>query len=163
MHTNSGQTYQDRVRYYREKRENERARKHYSNFKRESINVDFDEALYQFKQPGGWQKFLRQGRSFAKGQARDHLSLYRDDERGIIGGVCAGIADKMNWDVSVVRIVTFVSGMILTVPTVVAYVAATVILRNKGLAYHGRDEKSFWKSASSTHRNEAEEITKELV
>jgi len=114
MHTNTGQTYQERVRYYREKRERERNKRTYSKHKREHVNMDFDEALYQFKQRSSWQKVFDK-------HAKGHLSFYRDDERGIIGGVCAGIADKMNWDVSVVRLVVFFAGLILTLPTLVAY------------------------------------------
>ncbi|MBT8142282.1 MAG: PspC domain-containing protein [Gammaproteobacteria bacterium] len=84
----------------------------------------------------------------AKRQAREHLAFYRDDEQGYLGGVCAGIADKMNWDVTMVRVVTVLLGLVLTLPTLITYIAATFVLRKKNLAFYGRDEKGFWRSAS---------------
>jgi len=65
----------------------------------------------------------------------------------------------MNWDVKVVRLVTFLSGMFITIPTVVGYIAATVFLRKKNLAYYGSDEKNFWKSAAhETAKAESEKL-----
>ena len=34
--------------------------------------------------------------------------LYRDPKRGMIGGVCAGVADYFDIDVSIVRVVWFI-------------------------------------------------------
>ena len=153
MNTSMGESYQDRVRYYRRKSEQERAaknRKHYrqSAEKQQSTDFDFDEALYNFKNKTQFEKMYSNAKRQAHKHAKDHLAFYRDDEQGYVGGVCAGIADKMNWDVKTVRVVTFISGMVFTVPTVLAYAAATVFLRKKHLAFYGRDEKNFWKSAA---------------
>lgn len=151
-----GESYQERVRYYRQQREQARANKYRSSARDKYSNIDFDEALYRFKNKSKAEKILDDAGRYAKDFMKDiggqhfsnHLSWYRDDERGIIGGVCAGIADKMNWQVKHVRIATAVSGFIFTLPTVITYAAATYFLRNKGLAYRGRkNEKEFWRTA----------------
>jgi len=166
-HYNStiGESYSDRVRYYRRQREAARAERNRRNHSQRYTNIDFDEALHEFKNKSKAEKVIsdagRNAKRFAEDVREKYLSdsfaqefaLYRDDENGILGGVCAGIADKMNWDVKNVRIVTAISGLIFTIPTVVAYAVASYALRNKRLSYYGRkDERSFWKSASSTSK-----------
>ncbi len=153
MNTSMGESYQDRVRYYRRKNEQERAarnRKRYgqSAEKQHGTDFDFDEALYNFKNKTQFEKVYSNAKRQAHKHAKDHLAFYRDDEQGYVGGVCAGIADKMDWDVKTVRIVTFICGLVFTLPTVLAYIAATVFLRKKHLAFYGGDEKNFWKSAA---------------
>jgi len=162
MNTTAGETYQERVRYYRRKAEQERISRKRSQWRSrkkssEDVDIDFDEALYNFKQSGGFDKMYTKARRHAKRHAQDHLSFYRDDEQGYIGGVCAGIADKMNWNVSTVRAVTVVLGLVFTVPTVLAYIAGTIFLRKKHLAYYGRNERDFWKTAgNNTNRQDAD-------
>ena len=159
MNTAAGESYQERVRYYRRKAEQARGYKGRQKWGREdsqneNVAFDFDEALYNFKQSSGFDRMYKNAKRNAKKQARrhalDHLSFYRDDEQGYIGGVCAGISDKMRWNVTTVRVVTVVLGLVLTVPTLIAYIAGTVFLRKKELAFYGRDEHNFWKSASQS-------------
>ncbi len=154
MNTSMGESYQDRVRYYRRKSEQARASRSHKRYEKSAdtqygTDFDFDEALYNFKDKTQFEKAYSKAKRQAHKHAKDHLAFYRDDEQGYVGGVCAGIADKMNWDVKVVRIVTFISGLIFTLPTLVAYIAATVFLRKKHLAFYGRDEKNFWKEAAN--------------
>ncbi len=175
-----GESYQDRVRYYRRQREQARAEKYRRDSQEKYSNIDFDEALYRFKNKSQTEKMFDEAsrrakhytQDFVKGfsdrHLSDHLAWYRDDEQGIIGGVCAGIADKMNWQVTHVRIGAVISGLIFTLPTLVTYAAATYFLRNKGLAYRGRkSERDFWRSAGrKTNQNreldaEFEELRKE--
>ena len=179
MNTAAGESYQDRVRYYRQQAEQARTNKSRQKWSRQGrknqsgkndgVNVDFDEALYNFKHASGFDKLYSRAKRHAKRHAFDNLSFYRDDEQGYVGGVCAGIADKMNWDVTTVRVVTVVLGLIFTLPTLIAYIAGTVFLRKKNLAFYGRDEHNFWKSAAhgSTKSNEtqadAEFTSKEII
>jgi len=142
MNTSMGESYQDRVRYYRRQREQSRTEQRRYNKSANDVNIDFDEALYHFKNSSGFDGFY----SKTKRHARAQLSFYRDDEQGFIGGVCAGIADKMRWDVSVVRIVTVLMGLLFTLPTLIAYICATLFLRKKSLAFYGQNERNFWKS-----------------
>lgn len=164
MNAAAGESYQDRVRYYRRKAEQTRASKNrqkwndayaqneaHNKAQNEDMSFDFDEALYNFKQSSGFDKMYSRAKGYAgkhaKRHAFEHLSFYRDDEQGYIGGVCAGIADKMNWKASTVRVITVISGLIFTLPTLLVYIAGAVFLRKKNLAFYGRDEHGFWKSA----------------
>lgn len=73
---------------------------------------------------------------------RCRRKFYLDKENGKISGVCAGIADYFDWDVTVVRILwvvaTIVSGW---APMIVAYILAAWLIdpKPRGLSY--RDER----------------------
>ena len=53
--------------------------------------------------------------------------LSRPRDGRVLGGVCAGIADKYGWDRRTVRILTVLS-VLLPGPQVLAYIAAWVLL-----------------------------------
>lgn len=79
--------------------------------------------------------------------------LYRDRENGWIFGVCAGIADRFDYDALIVRIVAVIALLIFTVPTALAYLAATLLIRQRPLIYRGNSpEQEFWRGhARSDH------------
>ncbi|MEE4246116.1 MAG: PspC domain-containing protein [Kangiellaceae bacterium] len=58
---------------------------------------------------------------------RPKKRFFRSRMRGKITGVCAGIADYFNLDISYVRLAAIVSLCIFTLATVVAYVLTTVL------------------------------------
>lgn len=73
--------------------------------------------------------------------------LYRDSERGIILGVCAGIADYFESPLWLVRLGALVVGWCFIVPAIVAYLVAALVLPRRPLRYVGEgDERSFWQS-----------------
>ena len=76
--------------------------------------------------------------------------LYRDTERGILAGVCAGIADYIGAEPIVVRLAT-VLGLFFFFPvTLIAYVVLAIALRPKPPAlYANRDEEDFWRGVST--------------
>ena len=79
--------------------------------------------------------------------------LYRDRENGWIFGVCAGLADFLNFRVAAVRLVTAVSLLLFFWPVLIAYVVATFLFREKPLVYSGRDEEyDFWRRRSGRDR-----------
>jgi len=165
MNSTMGDSYQDRVRYYRKKSEQARYAKRKKDRQRKAqeqygTDFDFDEALYNFKNKTQFEKMYSDAKSNAYKHAKDHLAFYRDDEKGYLGGVCSGIADKMNWDVSVVRIATVLSGMVFTLPTVIAYIASTLLFRKKNLAFYGQDERNFWKYAAQQKSQSNDEENK---
>jgi phage shock protein C len=57
--------------------------------------------------------------------------LFRDANRAIISGVCAGVAKYLNVDPLWVRVGAIISMIFLTLPTVLAYVLAILLLRYK--------------------------------
>ncbi len=72
--------------------------------------------------------------------------LYRDRDNGWIFGVCAGIADRFNFQLTAVRIVAILSLVLFFWPTALSYVALTLLLREKPLIYSGRrTEFDFWR------------------
>lgn len=72
--------------------------------------------------------------------------FYRDRENSWIFGVCAGIADRFNFRVGTVRIVALISLILFFWPAVIAYLGATVLIREKPLIYAGRSrEYEFWR------------------
>ena len=75
--------------------------------------------------------------------------LYRDQENGILMGVCAGLADYFEWPVLAVRAVAVASLFFWTVPTAVIYVMAGLMLKDRPLRYRGTiDEPNFWRRES---------------
>jgi phage shock protein C len=79
--------------------------------------------------------------------------LYRDSERGLIFGVCAGIAENFDWPVWLIRIGALALGWYFPTSAVVAYVVAALILPQRPLRYRGAgDERSCWQPRH--HRTE---------
>lgn len=73
--------------------------------------------------------------------------LYRDSERGLIYGVCAGIAKCFDWPVWLVRILAIALGWCLPVSVVVAYIVAALTMPERPLRYCGDgDERTYWRS-----------------
>lgn len=73
--------------------------------------------------------------------------FYRDSERGVILGVCAGIAAAFDWPVWLTRVGALALGWFFPVTVVVAYVVAALIMPERPLRYCGDgDERSYWQS-----------------
>jgi phage shock protein C len=76
--------------------------------------------------------------------------LWRDTERGLLAGVCAGIADYIGVEPIVVRIVTVLGLFFFFPPTVIAYIVLALTLRPKPRAlYANREEEAFWRGVST--------------
>ena len=79
----------------------------------------------------------------------DHGPLrgfYRDRENAWIFGVCAGIADRFNFRLGMVRLIAFICLLLFTWLTAFVYIAATLLIREKPLVYSGRNtEYEFWR------------------
>lgn len=54
--------------------------------------------------------------------------LYRNVEKGIVGGVCAGLADYLRSDVTVVRIVVAIASLVTLMGGVLVYAAMWLIV-----------------------------------
>jgi phage shock protein C len=73
--------------------------------------------------------------------------LYRDTRRAWLAGVCAGIADYFGLSAAVVRLLTFLSAVFFTMPTVFGYlVAALVLPRRPEHLYASGEEEAFWRA-----------------
>jgi phage shock protein C len=74
--------------------------------------------------------------------------LYRDRENGWIFGVCAGLAERFDFNTATVRIIAVVCLVLFFWPTMLVYIGATLLLKEKPLIYAGRSrEYEFWRSS----------------
>lgn len=72
--------------------------------------------------------------------------LYRDSDSAWIFGVCAGIADRLNFRVGSVRVIAIISFLLFSWLTAAIYIGATLLIREKPLIYSGRrSEYEFWR------------------
>lgn len=72
--------------------------------------------------------------------------FYRDRENGWMFGVCAGLADRFNLQVGAVRVLAVISLLVFFWLTVVVYIAAALLIKEKPLIYSGlRSEYEFWR------------------
>ena len=79
--------------------------------------------------------------------------FYRDRENGWIFGVCAGIADRYNFNIGMVRIIAVISLALMFWLTAAVYLVLTLLIREKPLVYSGRrNEYEFWRSYRRDHR-----------
>lgn len=78
--------------------------------------------------------------------------FYRDRENGWIFGVCAGIADRFNFNIVAVRLIAVLSLLMFTLATLLVYLGATFLIREKPLIYSGRNsEYEFWRRRHCDH------------
>jgi phage shock protein C len=76
--------------------------------------------------------------------------LWRDRERGIVAGVCAGIADYVGIEPIVVRIVAVLGLIFFFPPTLIGYVILALALPPKPPSLYGsREEEAFWRSVNT--------------
>ncbi len=72
--------------------------------------------------------------------------MYRDRENGWVFGVCAGLAEFGNFRTGTVRLIAVICLLLFFWPTVLVYLAATMLFREKPLIYSGRrGEYDFWR------------------
>ena len=63
-------------------------------------------------------------------------TLYRDTDNRMLGGVASGLAEYMNWDVTLVRL-EFVFCLFAVQGSVLAYILAWIIVPSKGSTSNG--------------------------
>lgn len=85
--------------------------------------------------------------------------LYRDRRRGVILGVCAGIADYFGVSTFVVRAGALIGLFVFTVPFFLAYLLAAALIPRKpeGL-YSSGEEETFWRSVRTEPRQTVREL-----
>ena len=71
--------------------------------------------------------------------------FYRDRENGWVFGVCAGIAERFNFNVGTVRVIAIISLLLFFWLAAALYLGATVLIKEKPLVYYGKNsENDFW-------------------
>lgn len=78
----------------------------------------------------------------------DRNRLYRNRERGILAGVCAGIADWTGFNLTALRVIVILLTIPFTPVMIVGYILLALLLpvRPANL-YADAEEEEFWQSA----------------
>jgi phage shock protein C len=90
--------------------------------------------------------------------------LWRDSDRGIIAGVCAGIADYIGVEPIVMRLVAVLGLVFFFPPTIVVYVILALVLRPKPSAlYASADEEAFWRGVGTAPADTLQSLKRKFV
>jgi phage shock protein C len=90
--------------------------------------------------------------------------LWRDSDRGIIAGVCAGIADYIGVEPIVVRLAAVLGLVFFFPPTIVVYVILALVLRPKPPAlYASPDEEAFWRGVGTAPADTLQSLKRKFV
>ena len=60
----------------------------------------------------------------------ENKTLYKTDKGSVLGGVCKGISEVYNWDVSMVRLITLLLVFVAGVPLII-YLVMWIVLPAK--------------------------------
>jgi phage shock protein C len=92
------------------------------------------------------------------------MRLYRDPGRGVLLGVCAGLADYLGVRTSLVRLVAVFALFFFPLPTILAYLLAGLILlpRPAGL-YRDPEDARFWQRARAEPRGALADLDRRLT
>ena len=84
---------------------------------------------------------------------RHGKGLYKDSEEGIVMGVCAGLANYLDFSRNGIRLMVVLAALLFMFwPIVIAYFIAGFVLKHRPLCYCGRDERDFWRRSSHAGR-----------
>ena len=76
---------------------------------------------------------------------RNRNRLYRNRERGLIAGVCAGIADWTGFNLTALRVIVILLAIPFTAVMVIGYLALALLLPIKPAdLYRDEEEERFW-------------------
>ncbi|KAA9132559.1 envelope stress response membrane protein PspC [Marinihelvus fidelis] len=77
--------------------------------------------------------------------------LYRDTDRGMIAGVCAGISDYLGFNLLALRLVTLVGGIVFMPVVVVGYLLLAILIKRRPPERTPMDEahEQFWRGVSN--------------
>lgn len=77
--------------------------------------------------------------------------LYKDKQRGMVSGVCAGIANYYDWNPNVVRGGLLFATLFTFPLPVIAYIFAALVLKPAplGQPFRSEEEEQFWRTFSA--------------
>ena len=86
-------------------------------------------------------------------------TLYRNPRNAIVRGVCAGLADYSGIEVWIVRVLAVLSLFLFTLPTLVIYLIAAVLLPERPeRLYENNEEESFWRGVRTDPKQTLSEL-----
>ena len=103
------------------------------------MNVDSDSRRQARDEPGHRQNPHR---------------LYRNKDRAVLAGVCAGIAEYFGFSIRAVRIATLIALIPFTTIVIVAYLILALVLPVRPPAlYASAEQESFWRGVTNRPRD----------
>lgn len=76
---------------------------------------------------------------------RNRNRLYRNRDRGLIAGVCAGIADWTGFNLTALRVIVLLLALPFTAVIVIGYLALALLLPVKPAdLYKDEEDEKFW-------------------
>ena len=102
----------------------------------------------------GSSRHNRQSRRDGLGRRRNPHRLYRNKDRAVLGGVCAGLAEYFGFSTGAVRIATLIALIPFTTIVIVGYVILALVLpvRPPDL-YESPEQESFWRDVTNRPRD----------
>ena len=90
-------------------------------------------------------------RAGAPGPGPNPHRLYKDKERGMVAGVCAGIAKYYGWNPGAVRVGLVMASFFVFPLPLIAYFFAAMVMRSAplGQTYESPEEERFWRTFSA--------------
>src|SRR5699024_9044468 len=84
-------------------------------------------------------------RRYSEPQQPSRNRLYRNKQRGLLGGVCAGIADWAGFNLTALRVIAVLLAIPFTAVMVVGYIALWILLRRRPVnLYRDQHDEAFW-------------------
>lgn len=80
--------------------------------------------------------------------------LYRNKERSILGGVCAGIADWAGFNLTALRVITVLLALPFTAVMLIGYVALWILVPKRPInLYRDECDEAFWQEVRKGPRD----------
>lgn len=95
-------------------------------------------------------RYLHEAGNYKKGSPNPHR-LYRS-RKGMVAGVCGGIANYFDWDPTAVRLIVFLVAIFgLGFPVLLTYIVAWLFMEKepKQKPYISPEDERFWRSVST--------------
>lgn len=88
----------------------------------------------------------------------ENKKLYRDNEQAVLAGVCKGLADYFDMDVSIMRLIWVLVSVFTTgVPTLLIYIIMAIVVPNKtSIKYDSKNDYTIHKDDYAYDKDEFE-------
>ena len=84
--------------------------------------------------------------------------FYRDGDRAILGGVCAGLADYFGFNLRVTRFLVFIAFLVAMPMTIFAYLAAVFLIPSRSVRRDGAPDPEFRRAVRSSPAQAASDV-----
>ncbi|TVQ36043.1 MAG: envelope stress response membrane protein PspC [Wenzhouxiangella sp.] len=91
----------------------------------------------------------------------DRSRLYRDKDRSLLAGVCAGIADWTGFNLTALRVIVVLLTLPFTAVMIIGYLALWILIPKRPRAlYRDTDEQAFWQEVRRSPRDSVGQLNR---